>query len=95
VKMRDFTKYFRNEQEEAEAQAVDMAREVLDWVGQAYHAKFDQWLESEASKPLDTSKPHAELIQSAVRANTLKEIRQYLSRLKQGALDAMERAKEV
>lgn len=94
-RLRNFSRFFRDEQVEAEQGAVDRARMVLDWVSQEYHPKFEEWLEREASKPMDISAQHMDLVKSAVRANTLKEIREYLGKLRKGAMAAMERAKGV
>jgi hypothetical protein len=66
-------------------------RIVLDWVSQEYHAKFLEWLDAESSKPLPIT---ADLVKAAVRANTLKEVRDHLVKLEKGALAAQARARE-
>lgn len=77
MKLADFSSFFRHETDEAEERKVARAREALEWIGQAYHRHFVEWLDAEASRPFDLDKPD-KIVQSAMRANTLREVQRYL-----------------
>ena len=90
MSLRDFASFFRNSDEEAEIAARGRARAVIDWMGREYHKEFMKWLDDEASKPFDIDKDEMRLIKSAVRANTLREVRSHLLRLESLSLAALE-----
>ena len=91
----DRFRHFFQDKEEVEYEAhVERCREVLDWTGQAYHKQFLSWLDEQAGKPYEVSENHMAMVQAAVRANTLREVRQYLSRLERGASDAVQQLRE-
>lgn len=71
---------FRRKQRSDDADAgLYSEAEVLEFASTAYYQKFVGWLEREAMRPLKIG-GHEEMIQSAVRANTLREIRDTLVR---------------
>ena len=75
----NFQRFFRPQAEELddEAEQINRLNEVLDFGDTSYYSKFISWLENEANKPL-TIGDHGDMIQSAVRANTLREVRDTL-----------------
>lgn len=79
--MPDFRRFFRPQVEptDPDADLLNRANELLDFGNTAYYAKFLEWLDREASRPLKVG-DHMDMIQSAVRANTLREIRSTLVR---------------
>lgn len=83
--LRDYAKFFRDDNEVEEAKAQDVANEVVAWVSCAYHDKFLQWLDKEAGKPIAISSNQLSVVESAVRANTLREVKDYLVRLRSKA----------
>jgi len=82
VSLSDFARFFRPSSEavDPDAEALGQANELLDFASTAYFPKFIGWLEAEALRPMKISKDSTDLIESAVRANTLKEIRDTLVR---------------
>ena len=86
-----FDHFFRSEDDAFEQAAFHEAREVLDWMGQAYHDKFEKWLDEQASKPFEIG---PKLVESAMRVNTLREVKQHLARLRSDAVAARERVRE-
>jgi len=80
--MVDFGKYFRRDEVEVvdhDAELLNEANEILDFSNTAYFTKFLAYLDKEASRPLKVG-DHMDMIQSAVRANTLREIRDTMVR---------------
>jgi len=77
----NFQRFFRPQADEKDddAEYINKINEVLDFADTSYYNKFISWLENEANKPL-TIGDHGDMIQSAVRANTLREIRDTLVR---------------
>jgi hypothetical protein len=77
----NFQRFFRPQAEELddEAEQINRINELLDFAATAYYPKMIQWLEDEANRPLAVGN-HSDMIQSAVRANTLREIRDTLVR---------------
>ncbi len=71
---------------------VDLAtcREIEEWTRSPYHAKFCSWLEAEANRPFVIS-DQMNLVQAAVRANVLREIRLHLRRTEEFAQDELTR----
>ncbi len=76
-----------------DAELLNKANEILDFAATAYFAKFMEWLDREAAKPLKVG-DHMDMIQSAVRANTLREIRSALARRVSDARDAAQQVSE-
>lgn len=95
MKLRDFASYFRDEEAERESEVLEQARRFLDWSSCDYHAKFLDWLNREASKPIPVSGNHMDVVQAAVRANTLREIIQHLTRVGNDSQAAIRRASEA
>lgn len=93
MKLADFGSYFRREQEDAEIRVVARAREILDWMSQAYHQQFMAWLEEQASRPFSLDKPD-KIVQSAVRANTLREVQEHLRVLERESRRVQAEARE-
>lgn len=87
--MADFLRFFRPQVDplDPDADLLNQANEILDFANTAYFGKFMEWLDREAGKPLKIG-DHMDLIQSAVRANTLREIRSALARRVSSARDA-------
>lgn len=80
--MSDFMRFFRPRVADItdyEAEVLNQANELLDFAATAYYEKFLAWLDKESSRPLKVG-DHMDMIQSAVRANTLREIRDTLVR---------------
>jgi len=80
--MSDFARFFRRQMVEEIDPDTDMlnkANELLDFAATAYYERFLAYLEKESSRPLKVG-DHMDMIQSAVRANTLREIRDTLVR---------------
>jgi hypothetical protein len=86
--------FFRNEDEEAEGRALALARERLDWAGQAYHAKFEAWLDTEASRPFDAGVSEAQLRAAVMRANCYREILKQIRLWKRDAEAALQQNRE-
>lgn len=63
--------------EEPEDNELLVHHEVLEFAETAYFKKFVDWLDREAFSPLNVGN-EVDIIQSAVRANTLREIRNTL-----------------
>ena len=80
--MVDFGRFFRPRVEEVvdvETEILNDANEILDFANTSYYAKFMAYLDKEAGRPLKVG-DHMDMIQSAVRANTLREIRDTMVR---------------
>lgn len=92
--MSRFLTYFRDEREEHRASLVENARLALEWMSCGYFGRFKDWLETEASKSMDISGSHMEMVKQAVRANTLREIRAHLDRIEAEAKRTMAAARE-
>lgn len=77
----NFQRFFRPHAEELddESDQINRINEILDFADASYYGTFISWLEAEANRPL-TIGDHGDMIQSAVRANTLREIRDTLVR---------------
>ena len=88
MRLADFASMFRNPQEDLEAEAWAEARQILDWMNQDYHAKFEKWLDDQASKPFEIG---PKLVESAMRVNTLREVQKHLHRLRNEAMAARQR----
>ena len=91
MKLAHFASFFRNEANEVEAEVYTTATQILDWMGQEYHAVFEKWLDNEASKPFELG---PKLVESAMRVNTLREVQRHLVRLRTEAMTARERIQE-
>jgi len=91
MKLAHFASFFRDQSVEIEQEVYATATEILAWMGQDYHQKFEKWLDDEASKPFDIG---PKLVESAMRVNTLREVQRHLSRLRSEALAARERIQE-
>ncbi len=85
---------FRVPDEEVAAVAREKGRLILEWMRQPYHEEFEKWLEAEASKPIPVVEHNITLIQSAVRANTLREVARHLARLRSNAMAAVQQDQE-
>ena len=94
MKLADFTRFFREEEEVADGERLERARTILDWVERAYHGRFLDWLDREAGKPMAVTVDHMDLVKQAVRANTLKEVKTYLERLEREASAAVRQQRE-
>lgn len=86
--MVDFRRFFRPKELDDDAEQANLANEVLDFAATSYFPKFLAWLDREAGKPLKVG-DHMDMIQSAVRANTLREIRDTLVRRIENARAAL------
>jgi hypothetical protein len=78
--MSDFARFFRRqavEEIDPDTDMLNKANELLDFASTAYYEKFLAYLDKESSRPLKVG-DHMDMIQSAVRANTLREIRDTL-----------------
>lgn len=91
--MVDFARFFRRpavDPLDPDAEMLNQANELIDFASTSYYAKFVDWLDREAGKPLKVG-DHMDMIQSAVRANTLREIRATLvSRVSRARAAAMQ-----
>jgi hypothetical protein len=87
-------RFFRDEDAVADDATYAVAREAVDWVSQPYHEKFCKWLDDEASKPFQIGQDQMALIQAAVRANTLREVRRHVERVRVAAMATLERIRE-
>ena len=73
----DAMRFFRPRpavESDPEDTALNDANELLDFAATSYYRKFIDWLENESFRPLKVGDPNI-MLQSAVRANTLREIR--------------------
>ena len=80
--MSDFARFFRRQVVEEIDPDTDMfnkANEFLDFAATVYYERFLAYLDKESSRPLKVG-DHMDMIQSAVRANTLREIRDTMVR---------------
>jgi hypothetical protein len=80
--MVDFGRFFRRpavEELDVDSEILNQANELLDFSSTVYYSKFLEYLDKESSRPLKVG-DHMDMIQSAVRANTLREIRDTLVR---------------
>ena len=69
-----FAGFFVSDAEkDAEARSAE-ARELLDWMTQTYHAKFERWLEDEASKVFDLRSSSEAIAHEAARSNVYREV---------------------
>jgi hypothetical protein len=77
-----FDKFFQLDHQEGAAllEKAQVADEIIAWSNMPYFKKHMDWLLDEATRPATISENHMEMVKSAVRANTLKEIRQHLER---------------
>lgn len=91
MKLVDFTSFFRNQQEKDEAEVFATASQILDWMRCDYHAKFEKWLDEQASKPFEIG---PKLVESAMRVNTLREVQRHLARLRADAMAARQQITE-
>lgn len=82
--LRDYLHYFQRPSP-IEPETLTSPADILDWCSRPYHARFLAWLDAEASRKITIDSNHLAVIESAVRANTLREIRQHLLRLAKGA----------
>jgi hypothetical protein len=89
-----YRKFFRNEEAEEEEASFAEIREASEWMSQAYHKKFLKWLNDQASKPLDTSSAHADLIKAVTRGETFKEVERYLSKLDESVKHELQQYKD-
>jgi hypothetical protein len=93
VKLHDYLRFFRNEDEEEEMVRVETARQILDWTGREYHKRFVSWLESMAMAPVEVSDDHMKMIQNAFQCNTYRHIKKYLSRIEEESIRILEQEK--
>jgi hypothetical protein len=80
--MSDFARFFRRqtvEEIDPDTDMLNKANELLDFAATVYYERFLAYLDKESSRPLKVG-DHMDMIQSAVRANTLREIRDTLVR---------------
>jgi len=77
----DYTRFFRRSTvvsvEPAVEQESVLAEEIVAFGALPYFAKFVAWLDAEAFRPLKIGN-QLDMVQAAVRANTLREIREHL-----------------
>ena len=74
----NFSRFFRAPQQlDDEAKSRNAIDELLNFGATSYYPKLLAWLEKEAASPLKVGN-HLDMIQSAVRANTLREVRDTL-----------------
>jgi hypothetical protein len=95
--MSDYLRFFRPKPESTDdlSRLLNNCNEVLDFANTAHFPKFIAWLEREALRPMKISKDASEMIESAVRANTLKEIRDtYVRRVSDARAAATQIAEE-
>lgn len=90
----EFVRFFRNDDQEAEAASAAMARAALDWMSQDYHARFEAWIDDNASVALDPGANEAQLRTAVVRANTFREIKKHLVLLRKTSEAAVRRDRE-
>lgn len=91
MKLADFSHLFRSEQDRDDEEAYARSTRILDWMRQDYHAEFEKWLDEQASKRFELG---PKLVESAMRANTLREVQDHLRRIKKEALAARQRISE-
>ena len=71
--------FWRDKNTEDAPAMMDRAREMVSWSQRPYHDDFLKWLRAMADRPIEPGKSsHADLIVANARANTFKEIRQYI-----------------
>ena len=85
--------FFRGDREQEDAERHEICRQALDWMGQAYHKRFMAWLEDNGMKEIPVSSNHMDLVQSTVRGNTFREVRNYLLRLERECSATLDRFK--
>ena len=77
-----FQRFFRRkeaEQNAEEAAAVQVAVECLAWSAMPYHQRFMADLDREIARPIDVNLTDRAVLQTAVRQNTIREIRESLT----------------
>jgi hypothetical protein len=90
----DFSRFFRNHDEEARAASFERKRLALEWASQPYHKFFLEWLEDESNKPLPVSESHMEMVKAACRANAFREVREHILRSVREAEAGIQAARE-
>ena len=77
-----FQRFFRDKREEesqVEAEQLRLAHEALAWAEMPYYKTYIAALDREIAKPIDISGSDRAVLQNAVRANTIREIRDDLT----------------
>jgi hypothetical protein len=88
-----FFRMVRNQPQDVEATVSAEVHELLDFANTAYYPKFLAYLDREAAKPLKVG-DHMDMIQSAVRSNTLRDIHSTLVRWVMHARSAVQQEEE-
>ena len=83
-----FNPFRRHPSDDGERNELVVESEILEFANTSYFPKLLVWLEKEAARPLKIG-DHSQMIQSAVRANTLREIRDTLVKRVEFARAAM------
>lgn len=74
-----FDKFFREEDgPDPDLKEIQAAQEILSFAQHPYYEKFLEELDRDAGAPLAVGN-HMDMIQAAVRSNTLREIRSRLA----------------
>jgi hypothetical protein len=74
-----------DERQEIDKAAFQEAIDVLDFSQTPYYGRLLTWLEEQAAQPLVVG-DHLDMVRSAVRANTMREVRRHLLRSVEAAL---------
>jgi len=90
VGIRDFRKFFVDEQEEEASEARELAQMFSEWASCHYYRRFIDWLDEQATSAVDVTASHLDLVKSVTRANTFREIRKHLARVEADAKTALE-----
>lgn len=70
---------FFRDADPAVERAEALADEILDVAERPYWKRFMEWIDKQAAAPLKISSDHMDMVQSAVRANVYREIRDHLT----------------
>lgn len=95
-KMSGFSRFFRTDPTDEDGlkpEEITEAEELCAWAALPYFQKYLNHLDKEASKPAVIS-DHVAMIQSAVRSNTLRAEKEYLTVHVKRAQNALARLRE-
>ncbi len=71
--------------ERDEQEVIGKSRAYLEWIGMPYFPLYMNWLHKQANAPVKASPDHMDMVVGATRANTFREIIQYLENEKSRA----------
>lgn len=91
--MSRFARFFRVEEQEETGDDLVKAHDIMEFASTRHFARFLEWLQAQADEPLSVG-DHSDMIQQAVRANTLREVRTKLLRDLNVAREAVEAYRE-